>query len=470
MNIEQLQAIIDQGESHHLEFKKSTTQIKPAFETICAFLNDKGGTLLIGVKDNGQIVGQDLNDNTKKEIAKEIKKIEPKPQLDVHYLSIANNKYVIVIDAPPGKHIPYAYDGRPFERNQSTTERMTQHRYEQLIIQRRHLNHNWEEFLTEEYTIDDLDHKEIRDTIEEGINNNRISPEASHYNIEHILKNFKLIKDGKLTNAAIVLFAKNPEKIFSRCEIKMARFRGRDKLEGFIDNQWERGNAFQLITFAHHFTSRHLPIASFFEPGKLQRIDQPAVPQLALREALINAFCHRDYSIRSAATSLAIYDDRLEIWNPGGLPPELTVEHLKEPHNSYQRNELIAHVFYKRGWIEKWGIGTTRMVEYCRKNKTPEPDFSENSGGFSVVFLFKESMHSEVVIPQEMPLLTSRQEEILRLLSKTETMSANSILEKLQNPPAPRTLRDDLIYLKKNGLIDSKGHAKNTMWFKLRTI
>ena len=203
----------------------------------------------------------------------------------------------------------------------------------------------------------------------------------------------------------------------------------------------------------------------------MQRIDQPAVPQLALREALTNAFCHRDYNIKSATTSLAIYDDRLEVWNPGGLLPELKVEQLKEPHNSYQRNELIAHVFYKRGWIEKWGTGTTRMVELCRKNLTPEPEFSEDLGGFYVVFPFKEAMNSGLMMSSSATIyqLSSRQQEILNLLDNSEAMSANNIIDKLESPPAPRTLRDDLIYLKKNGLIDSKGHAKKTIWFKIKS-
>ena len=467
MNIDQLRELINRGESDHLEFKKSTSQLKAAFETICAFLNNKGGILLLGVKDNGQLIGQNVTDNTKQELAREIKKIEPKAQIEIAYVPINDSNQVIVIEVPSGKHIPYIYDGRSFERNQSTTERMTQHHYEQLIIKRNYLNHNWEEFLTNEYGIDDLDSQEIKNTVEDGIKKNRISPETATYSIEQILNNFKLIKDGQLTNAAVVLFAKNPEKIFSRCAIKMARFRGRDKLEGFIDNQWEHGNAFQLISLAHHFANRHLPIASFFESGKIERIDQPAVPQLALREALTNAFCHRDYSTRSATPSLAIYDDRLEIWNPGNLLPDIKLEQLKKPHSSYQRNELIAHVFYKRGWIEKWGTGTTRMMEYCEKNHTPEPEFSEDTGGFSVVFPFKEPMNTGVSVQlhsYKLPL-TPRRDEILNLLSQKDSMSAKEIFQNLKEPPSPRTLRNDLMHLKDAGLINFEGHTKKAVWF-----
>lgn len=463
MNIDQLRQLVKQGESDHLEFKNSTSQLKPALETACAFLNLKGGFIIFGVKNNGELIGQNVSDNTKQEIAKEIRKIEPHVSIGIHYLPLNDEKQIILLDIPEGKHVPYIYDGRPFERVASTTSRMTQHQYEQLIIKRNYLNHDWEEHLTDEFAIDDLDHQEIMNTVKEGINKNRISPEAIEHSVEQILDNFKLIKDGRLTNAAVVLFAKNPEKIFSRCEIKMARFRGRTKLEGFIDNQMERGNAFQLITLAHHFANRHLPIASYFVPGKLQRVDEPAVPQLALREALINAFCHRDYNVRASTTSFAIYDDRLELWNPGGLLPAIKLDQLKGPHNSYPRNELIANVFYKRGWIEKWGTGTTRMIEYCRANNTPEPEFTDSPNGFSVIFNFKETMNTGFSLQTTLNL-SLRQMEIIEVLKTSDTMSLKEIRLQLPTLLAERTIRQNLNELKIKGIVTSIGKARTTKW------
>lgn len=462
MNIDQLKQLVNKGESDHLEFKISTSQLRAALETVCAFLNLKGGFIILGVKNNGTLIGQNVSDNTKQELANEIRKIEPNAFIDIHYIHLNNDKQIIVLEVPEGKHVPYTYDGRAFERTTSTTSRMTQHRLEQMIIKRNYLNHNWEEHLTDEFTIDDLDHQEIISTVKEGINKNRISPKAIEYSIEQILNNFNLIQDGRLTNAAVVLFAKNPEKIFSRCEIKMARFRGRTKVEGFLDNQWEKGNAFQLITLAHHFANRHLPIASYFVPGKLQRVDEPAVPQLALREALINAICHKDYTVRST-TGLAIYDDRLELWNPGGLLPEIKIEQLKGPHNSYPRNELIAEVFYKRGWIEKWGTGTTRMIEYCRTNNTPEPEFIDNSDGFSVIFSFKEPMNTGVS-SQPTINLTLRQMEIVDVMRNADAMSVKEIRLLLPELLAERTIRENLNDLKTKGVVTSLGQARATKW------
>jgi ATP-dependent DNA helicase RecG len=160
----------------------------------------------------------------------------------------------------------------------------------------------------------------------------------------------------------------------------------------FIDNQRVSGNAFKIVSAAMAFAKRHLPIASFFEPGKIQRTDQPAVPPLALREALVNSITHCDYANHSSSIALAIFDDKLELWNNGMLPPQLSIADLRKKHASYPRNERIATIFYEQGWVEGWGTGTTRMIRYCQENGTPEPEFQEYSGGFSVTFPFKEPM------------------------------------------------------------------------------
>src|SRR5277367_3964658 len=105
MNIKQLKSLIAQGESETLEFKTSTAQLKPACETLCGYLNAKGGTVLIGVRNNGEIIGQDVTDSTRQEIANELRKFEPTPQILVEYIKI-KNKQIIAMQAPAGKHLP----------------------------------------------------------------------------------------------------------------------------------------------------------------------------------------------------------------------------------------------------------------------------------------------------------------------------------------------------------------------------
>lgn len=141
MNKIQIEELIKQGESLYLEFKTSTSQLKGAIETICAYLNGKGGTILIGVKNNGQIIGQDVTDNTRQEIAREIKKIEPSAEIDVSYTTIEKGKMIIILETNYGPHAPYIYDGRAYERTESSTGLMSQHKYEQLLVRRKQLNH-----------------------------------------------------------------------------------------------------------------------------------------------------------------------------------------------------------------------------------------------------------------------------------------------------------------------------------------
>lgn len=469
MDIEQLKSIIKQGESHTLEFKKSTTQLKAAFETLCGFLNGHGGTVLIGISDNGKIVGQKVTDNTRKEIAREINKIEPPAHINVTYVSIDNDKSVIVLEAREEAYSPYIFDARPFHRNQSTTSRMLQHQYEQLLVKRNHLNYAWDERFATGYQIEDLDQEEIFKTINLGVAVNRIPASSMSDDVEDILGKLELVKVGHLTNAAVVLFARKVKPNYPQCQITMARFKGRDKLGGFIDSRVAEGNAFVLLDEASIFIQRHLSIASFFQEGSIVRVDHPDLPVLAVREALVNAICHHDYSNRSGYIALALYEDRLEIWSYGTLPNGLKIEDLKKKHNSSQRNKLISDIIYKRGLVERWGTGTLTMIELCKEHGIKEPEFEEYSGGFSVTFRFKEISKKEEVFPSALDSLSPRQREIFNLLKKEGSSSPKDIMLKLNEKIPERTLRFDLTKLKNLGLLENSGRANATLWFVSRS-
>src|SRR5215471_2193642 len=143
----------------------------------------------------------------------------------------------------------------------------------------------------------------------------------------------------------------------------MARFRGHDKTE-FLDNRQEYGHAFELFV----------------------RVDDPLYPPEALREALANALCHRDYAAGGGSVSLAIYDDRLEIASTGPLPFGQTPQDLMKPHPSRPWNPLIAGVFHRRGIIESWGRGTLRMAELTRRAGLLAPEIEAGVGDVIVRF------------------------------------------------------------------------------------
>jgi ATP-dependent DNA helicase RecG len=192
----------------------------------------------------------------------------------------------------------------------------------------------------------------------------------------------------------------------------------------------------------------------------LERKDEPICPPLALREALVNALCHRDYSIPGGAVNVALFDDRLEIASSGLLPFGITVEDLKREHNSRPRNPLLAEVFYRRGLIERWGRGTQKIVELCREAGQPDPEFEERAG--EVVVRFIPSAYSP---PHRISHdLTERQRRILHTLRDGQRLPLREIRGAVHPTLAPSTLRDDLILLRSLGLVESSGHGLGASW------
>ncbi len=255
----------------------------------------------------------------------------------------------------------------------------------------------------------------------DGITEKRIPASIAREAPEKILRQLNLMNNAKIKKAAVALFAKKIQSGYLQCWLKMARFRGITKTNHFIDNEQVHCNVFQMLEKADQFLSRHLPIASYFKPDEWQRIDKPTLPILAIREALVNAICHRSYEDPSGYISIAIFDDRLEIWNRGILPKELKISDLKRKHDSVLRNHLISKVFYLRGYIEAWGTGTTTMNELCKENSIPPIKFSERTGGLVVTFKFATPLGSHISIKKIE--LTKRQNEILNLLTKTSLLN-----------------------------------------------
>jgi ATP-dependent DNA helicase RecG len=179
---------------------------------------------------------------------------------------------------------------------------------------------------------------------------------------------------------------------------------------------------------------------------------------------LINSIAHRDYTNRAASISLAIYDDRLELWNNGVLPPPLSLADLRKRHESYPRNKTVATIFYEQGWVEGWGTGTTRMIRYCQENGTPEPEFQEYSGGLAVLFRFKEPMGEVRVFSPERQVLNSRQEKIIAILAGGKALSVNEVFNRLDDVASLRTIKADLASLKKLGLVEQVGKGRAAEW------
>lgn len=161
--------------------------------------------------------------------------------------------------------------------------------------------------------------------------------------------------------------------------------------------QWLTDKAGQRT---HARVRRCFPLPGRIEPGRLQRVDRPLIPPDVMREILVNALIHRDYTVAGGAVSLAIFDDRVEVWSAGRFPRGITPESLNEAHLSVQRNPIIAEVFYRAGLIEKWGRGTNRVAEMCRAANVAPPEFAEITGAAVVTFRVPVAAAEQAVTPK----------------------------------------------------------------------
>ncbi|MBI2071237.1 MAG: putative DNA binding domain-containing protein [Elusimicrobia bacterium] len=433
MNKKELRRLVAKGEGPQLEFKRSTGELKEALQTACAFLNGEGGQVLIGVKPDGAITGQQVADKTLREIAQAIDGFEPPARIRTERVSLKKGLEVLVLHADSiYDSIPFSFAGRAYERIESTTRVMPQKRYEQLLLARMHSKRRWENQQAEGTSIRDIDREEVYRFVKEARFADRLIGPAGR-DLGAILGRLGVAEKGKIFRAAVVLFGKRFLPDFPQCELRMARFRGKDKTE-FLDQRQIRGPAFKLLGEAYLFCQRHFPLPGRIEMGSMVRVDRPLIPTEAIREILVNALIHRDYTIAGGAISLAIFDDRVEVWSAGTLPAGITPAALSREHQSIQRNPIIAEVFHRAGLIEKWGRGTNRVIEQCRKHGIPPPKFHEITG--ATVVKFRVNVGRTIQVTEQVAIQVT--EQVVALLKAAhEPHSSKKLQEiiKLKNRP-----------------------------------
>ena len=386
MNEKKLLYLLKEGEGLRLEFKRSTAELQGAMQALCAFMNALGGTVIIGVGPHGSLAGQIISDATQQKIASAFDRFEPPATIRMDIVTVEKDKQVIVLKTEAGNDsIPFTFEGRAYERVGSTTRKMPQSRYEQLLLERGHAKRRWENLPVEGLTIKDLDRKEILRTRELAIQQNRISPDTSR-DIGDILDRLGLRVDGKITHAALVLYGKKFLPDYPQCLIKMGRFRGTEITGEIVDNRQEHMNAFSMVREGMAFLERTMPLGARFPEGKIFREDRFPVPVDALREILLNAVMHRNYSHYSGYVAIVIFDDRIEIRSFGRLPNGITVEQLSGRHDSKPTNPLIAEAFHRTGAVEVWGRGTNRVISMCKQHGSTLPIFEEWQGFLVVTF------------------------------------------------------------------------------------
>ena len=389
MTIDDIRALIAADESRTLELKKSAGELKDGMHAACAFLNTDGGWLIFGITPKSlKIVGQDVTDATKREISQALAGIEPAYDIQPIYVDIPDHPGNKVIAFHFGGwkwgDRPYTYRGRPYYKLESTTKIMPRDMYEDRLRAYEPQSYAWETFPAKGVSISDLNRDRILGCIRLGVEGGRIPESALSAPIEDTLAKWKLTVNGIPTNGAAMLFSNNIYP-YDNFQLRLARFLGNNKLE-FIDNQRVEGNFFDLLDAGMAFFFKHLNLSGKITNRSLMREERLEVPVRALREALINALCHRQWEKQNLTISIAVYDDRVEIANPGVFPPQIPIEKVKDSHESYPYNRNIAQALYRSTFLESWGSGIHRIIEACREQGVEDPSWRWDGGFVYVTF------------------------------------------------------------------------------------
>ena len=362
------------SESQNVEFKINWRD--EYLKWICGFANAYGGTIFIGKDDIGNIV--DLKD-----VNKLLEEIPNKVRdtlgilVDVNLHQSNKGEFIeIIVEQYP---YPVNYKGQYHYRRGRTKQELKGAALDKFLLQK--IGKRWDGVPVPNVSINDLKQETFEFFRKRAFRSQRIDEESLDGGNAHLIENLQLMEDKYLKRATILLFHPNPEKYITGAYTKIGYFESDSDLK-FQDEI--HGNIFEQIekTTELLFTKYIKAMISY---EGISRVETYEYPKDAIREALLNAVAHKDYS-GGVPIQISVYKDKLMIWNEGQLPENWTIETLLDKHSSKPYNPDIANALFRSGYIESWGRGISKMTEQCFSSGLPAPIFFSKSSGFWVEF------------------------------------------------------------------------------------
>jgi len=428
-------------ETENIEYKPSWRD--EYLKVVVAFANADGGELIIGVDDNGNPIGVKKSKKLLEDIPNKIRnKLGIIPSVKIEKVG---DKDIIHIFINPSS-VSISHNGKYYIRSGSNSFELKGEELTDFLIEKS--GKTWDEFVEEKAGFNDINLKTIDEFKKYAAD--RIPSIVAEKDYQTILEKLNLQEDKKLKKAAILLFGKNPQRFYPAAYLKIGKFLTETDIQS---SDIVEGNLFEQITNALEILRTKYLISKIKFEG-IHRREILEYPYEALREAIINALIHRNY-LGASSIQIRVYSDRLVIMNEGKLPPEVPVEKLKTEHLSKPRNTLLADVFYKAGFIESWGRGTIKIMEKCREQGLPEPDFEEEHGVMKVVF-YKDKFTEE-----NLRKLGINERQIKAVMYVKEKNSINlSSFKTIVSEVSEKTLYRDLQELVNKGILKELGEKK----------
>lgn len=428
--------LISLNECNTIEFKEKVND--NFFKSLSAFANTDGGCIYLGMKDDKSIEG--FMGQQESVINQIIDCLGIQPQIEVEKIE---GKEILLVKVEKSNNL-IAYKNVYYKRIGNTTRVMPQCEIRERLLE----GVSWES-QTGSFSTEDINENTVREFVKYGISTGRLPLIPDNETIESILEKLGLIIDNKITNAGILLFGKNPQKYFINANIRVGAFKGNDATT-IISDKLIDGNLFEQVAKAEEAIKFAINVKYLITGKTSERKETWDYPLSAIRETLLNSIVHRDYFDNTSPIQIKIFKDWLWFYNPGKLVDDLTVESLKTSHPSKTRNPLIASIFYRAGFIEKFGSGIDRIMNSCRKEIVPQPEFLEECGGFSVKFKKKFAE------------LNDRQNNAL-LAIKDMGLVSNSQYQEITGAKREMSKRD-LALMLKLGILHKVGEGKTTKY------
>ena len=480
-----IESALQKPESETLEFKEVYDKNEIG-KTICSFLNGNGGQLFLGINDRKEVTGISDAENISSDLKLFLtSEIVPEPAVSTDVL-VFNHKKIIIVNVWQGTSQPYIFDGTVFFRQKEISKRATTSQLVELIHGNKTQNVRWEAKSAIEVEAGDIDLNEVASCIKDVHASGREKDVPGDPLL--FLSKYGLYRNGDFTNAAILLFAKEPIRFFPQVRVRLSVFKSDKSGENIIYDKIFDKNLFQSINQITEFFDLAYGISSTFKTKSWLREDKPGFPRLAIREAILNAFIHRDYASFSSSLSINIYPDKLQIVSFGKFPEGITVEELSSDHLSLPVNPDIAHIFFLRRWIEKIGRGTNKMIAQCKELGFEAPVWSTTNASVTVTFpnltvpfnfneglsegineglnrlieeYYNEGINegtSKGINSEKTEGLKESLLEIVKLLIKHNHLRGSEIAEKLDKPY--KTIERHLKFLKQIKAISYKGSKR----------
>ena len=362
------------AEYQNWENKQSLMERREIIRSIAAFATAKGGVVRVGISPKGERKGIQLGKNTVEQLANEIKANTEPPQYPSIDIQGEEGNAILIIEVDESPIKPVSAYGVPIKRVGRTNQELKLNEVQRLIEET--TNRTWDAVPFPDFTPADASRAALDDCCA------RLGQPAG-VNAELLWQNIGLFSRGEPTRAAALLFAPIPANYFPSAQVKCARFLGTNSVD-FLDEKTFEGpviaQLFETLAFVRRNTREQIRIT-----GDPQHERIPEYPEEAIREAVTNAVVHRDYA-STATVQVRIYDDCLEVWNPGLLPDALTIADLYRKHASHPRNSRLVRVFNRAHLIEHYGTGTLRIVSSCEAAGMAAPEFAQEGGMFVVRF------------------------------------------------------------------------------------